>query len=166
MFGLYFWPAVIRIHVQTGIKRKEDKKAHWAAAVTETHVLGVIIIHDLWCNCRMEEPHSLAAQVWALLEHRTEMAQSFFLVRNNKWSYVAEHREIAICQDVKRCLCAQNSPGFLLYQLDISKLFLLPADLATKTLLEARQSHLQHIYLNIGQRGGLQALVHPSQSLL
>lgn len=36
-------------------------------------------------------------------------------------------------QDVKRCFCAQNSPGFLLYQLDISKLFLLPADLATNT---------------------------------
>lgn len=76
----------------------------------------------------MEESHSLAAQVWTLLKHRTEMAQRFFLVRNYKWSYVVEHRETAECQDVKRCLCAQNSLGFLLYQLDISKLFLLPAD--------------------------------------
>lgn len=44
-----------------------------------------------------------------------------------------EDRETAKCQGVKRCFCAQDSPGFLLYQLDISKLFLLAADLATNT---------------------------------
>lgn len=51
----------------------------------------------------MEESHSLAARVWALLKHRTEMAQSLFLMRTNgAWgnSKMSGYEEVFVCSEL------------------------------------------------------------------
>lgn len=114
----------------------------------------------------MEESHFLVLQVWALLKHRTEMTQSFYLMRNNKWSYVVEHRETAKCQDVKKCLCAQNSPGFLLYQLDILKAIPAPCRPCHKHSWGPGSLTCSTSALILVSVVGCRHLVHTPQSLL